>query len=253
MEWKYYKQLFLNHSKMPYFNDKISQAKSIIKNFPEKSKLDINNIYCTCSTGKDSTVLTILCNEIFPNIKVFSQKDNYDYPEELDYLKMLQKKFNLNLDIIKVHINLDEINFFEEIHKRGTTLSDLYFYSIIDKYKKENNFKGVFLGLRNEESKGRKLNNYKRGHTYQKKDGEWVCNPLYNWSGKDVFAYLLSNNIAPLKVYTLTKFCPPEKIRKSWFLPGARTNKGACLILKYYYPNLFKKLELVNQKIRLYI
>ena len=159
----------------------------------------------------------------------------------------------MNLDIVNVKIDIDNIDICDEINSRGVELSDNFFYSIIKKYKQDNNFKGVFLGLRKEESRARRINFYKKGHTYRKKDGEWVCNPLSNFTAKDIYAFLLSNNINPLRVYMHTHFCSPEKIRKSWYLPGARACEGQALILKYYYPQLFNILEQKFKRIRQYL
>jgi len=253
MRWDYYKQFYLSYSKTYQFKNKVNKAISIINSFPSVSGLDLKNIYCTCSAGKDSTVLSILVNKVYPNIKIFSQKDNYDYPGEIEYLRMLQNRYKLNIDIIEVEIDISNINIFEQIHKRGTEISDKYFYSIIDKYKKDNNYKGVFLGLRKEESKIRKINLCKRGYIYKKSNNDWVCNPLSDFLGRDIFAFLLSNNIEPFEIYKKCDFCHPEKIRKSWYLPGSFSNKGSVTNLKYYYPELFKKLEDKNKNIRKYL
>ena len=131
LKWQNYKLLYKAYSKTNQFIYKLNNAIEIINEFPIKSNLKLNEIYCTCSAGKDSTVLSILCNEIFPKIKIFSEKDNYDFPGEIDYLKELEKKFNLNLDIIKVNINSKKYNIFEEIHSKQSKLSKENFYNII--------------------------------------------------------------------------------------------------------------------------
>ena len=119
----------------------------------------------------------------------------------------------------------------------------MYLYTIIEKYKSNNNYKGIYLGLRNEESRYRIYNYVNKGHTYKYLyKNEWICNPLYNWKGKDIFAYLIMNEIEPFEIYKKCKFNKPTEIRKSWYLPGSRSQYGQEVYLKYYYPMLHRRV-----------
>jgi 3'-phosphoadenosine 5'-phosphosulfate sulfotransferase (PAPS reductase)/FAD synthetase len=51
------------------------------------------------------------------------------------------------------------------------------------------------LGLRKEESRGRRKNLIRRGRLYQRADGHWCGNPLANWTGGDVIAYCLCHDL----------------------------------------------------------
>lgn len=203
--------------------------------------------YIAWSGGKDSTVLAHLVNSICPNIEIWSEKDDCDFPEEMGYIKSVAERYNFNLKIVTPAVSLwDEIekggiDICEDLHSRGTELSDTYFYSEVA--KQEALFDGVFLGLRMEESRGRKWNFKKRGHIYQRSNKKWTCIPLAQWTATDIFSYLVINEIPILDIYYKTKFVnAPEEIRKAWYLPSARANKGFCVWLKYYYPELYNKL-----------
>lgn len=213
-----------------------------------KKALDMNiNWYTTCSCGKDSTVLSHLICKMSPGIEVWSEKDCFDFPGEREYLESLATRYKWNVNIVsppdkELTGELGKVDFCEDIHSRGTSFSDTFFYKLIT--EQESKFDGVFLGLRCEESQGRLRNFKKRGHIYQRKNGKWTCNPLSTWKAEDIFAYLVSNEIPILPVYFNTAFVggDPGKIRKSWYLPSARAASGHCVWLKYYYPELYQKL-----------
>lgn len=250
---EYWKEYYLQYSKLKSFSRRINKSIEIIKEFLGR----FPNSYISWSGGKDSTAMLHLILQIMPNIKVMTEKDTMDFPEELEYVQSIKEKYNLNLDIISPDIDLWDViqnyDILNDIHSRNTKFSQDYFYSLIKQYKEDNNYNGVFLGLRSEESKGRKINKSIRGFIYKRGGNEYVCQPIANWTGKDVFAYLFINNIPILSVYFKTKFVKsPEQIRKSWILPSHQSTKGQVSWLKYYYPNIFNKLSKINNKIRSY-
>lgn len=254
--WNYWEKIYRLHSRTRIFKQKVLESMQIIEDFPNVSGLNLNQIYSTCSAGKDSTVLSVLVNRVFPGIKIFSEKDNFDFPEEITYLESIAKQENWNLEIVKVIIDPKQIqvDICDEIHSRGIEFSDRFFYDVIAQFKKKYNYQGVYLGLRRNESKARRINLYTYSPIHQNKNGEWVCNPLHNWTGKDIFGFLISESLPILSVYQKLKFIGnPEKIRKSWYLPGARACEGQVQWLKYYYPELFQQLEMFFPKVRCFL
>lgn len=246
-------QKYQIYAKLSIHKKQIIKAMQVIK---KALKMDIN-WYATCSGGKDSTVLSHLVCKMAPGIEVWSEKDCFDFPGERSYLEGLAGKYKWNINIVsppdeELTSKLGEIDFCEDIHSRGTDFSDTFFYKLIELQEME--FDGVFLGLRCEESQGRRWNFRKRGHIYQRKNKKWTCNPLSTWKAEDIFAYLVSNEIPILPVYFNTFLVggDPGKIRKSWYLPSARASAGHCVWLKYYYPELYQKLLEINPGISSY-
>ncbi len=249
-----YQSYYNLHSKLLSYKANIDLAKSVIDRFLDKDLKFTVNI----SGGKDSTVLMHLCNLLSPGIKMVSEKDDLDYPNEKEYLLELKSRYNLNLDIITPDVNLLDVlkdhDFLSDIHSRGKDFSDKYFYNLLSKYQTENKVTGIFIGLRAEESKKRKKNFQVKGHIYQKKDEMFVCQPIAHLTVKDIFAYLFSNDIPIFDIYFKTNFVgSPENIRKSWILPSFASSKGQALWLKYYYPEQFNILSKINPEIRCYI
>lgn len=204
--------------------------------------------YIGVSGGKDSMALAHLVSIIMPGVEMWCHKDDLDFPGEKEFVEKATKKYGWNMKIVSPSVSLYEaiqkmnIDVCEDIHSRGTELSDKYFYSMIREQEKK--FGGCFLGLRKQESRGRLKNYMSRGSLYQRKNTKWTCNPLSNWTGDDVFAYLVINEIPIFDIYFKTKFHDgdPTRIREAWFLPGQSARKGQVVWLKYYYPELYYKL-----------
>lgn len=209
------------------------------------------------SGGKDSTAMVhLVCAESGLSVVAVSEKDDLDYPGEDDYIERLASKWGLDLRIVRPPGSLiewlenhsTELEAGEDVHGRSAALSKENFYDVIEAATEP--FDGIFLGLRKGESHGRLMNRVTHGHTYRRRDGKLVCQPLADWSGLDVMAYMAARDIEPLPVYRCVGFDPthtaePWRVRKSWWLPGAGARYGATAWLKHYYPSLYRKLETV--------
>lgn len=79
----------------------------------------------------------------------------------------------------------------------------------------DNNRNGSFLGMRQDESHARRMNIAMRGNDYQKKDGTNICLPLAHWTGKDIWAYIATNNLPYLKLYDMSS-CGRERTRSEF-------------------------------------
>lgn len=206
--------------------------------------------YLSWSAGKDSTAMVHLAVvECGLPIAAMSIKDDLDFPGEEPYLMALSSEWGIALDIVRPPFSLQDrlsettINASGEFHSRASRFADEAFYRQIEEYSAAHGRPGVFLGLRSSESKGRAVNRASRGTSYQKRNGEWVCQPICDWSGLDVFAYLFAREIPILDVYRCVRLHDsPERVRKSWWLPGSSTRHGQAVWLRTYYPSLFRRL-----------
>jgi 3'-phosphoadenosine 5'-phosphosulfate sulfotransferase (PAPS reductase)/FAD synthetase len=240
---------FLLRSRLSIFRKRVERAEEIIR---EALSLGLC-WYTTCSAGKDSVVLSHLVSSISPGIEVWSEKDEFDFPGEVEYLENLREKFGWNLNIVRPDGDmtgfLETADICEDLHSRKAGFSSKFFYALIE--RQEARFNGVFLGLRAEESIGRRLNFRKRGEIYRRSSGKWTCIPLANFEGEDIFAYLVSREIPILDVYKKTMFHDgdPCRIRKAWFLPSGNAKDGQCAWLKYYYPALYAKLLKLDPRV----
>jgi len=201
------------------------------------------------SGGKDSVVVTHLAKTLYPDIEIITQFDDCDWAEKEPYLDALSKKYSWTIhkvypknsvweQFLKSNIGYDDIC--------ATTnpLTKESFLAPLKEKQAELNIDVVMLGLRAEESLGRKMNYRKNGELYQLKDKEWHCCPIGNWRTIDVFTYLTVNDVDINPCYFYNAFQKPEDIRVCWALPTPRGfSEGIFEHLRKYYPEQFKKLR----------
>lgn len=134
---------------------------------------------------------------------------------------------------------------FGQVNVASSELDRKCFYEPITKVVKEQDFDGVFVGIRSGESRARLMNRKIKGLSYYNKGhGIRIFTPLGDWTGEDIFAYLVSRDLPINQVYNKTKFHPnPSRIREGWWVPGETSAQlGGVVWLKYYYPDLYRKL-----------
>lgn len=251
--WSAWERRCRAHERTALFRGRLARAWNIIQRFLEAEPA----AYVAWSAGKDSTALVCLVTEVIVGrtirlrTKAMSVKDDLDFPGEEAYLKQIAEQYNIDLDIVRPEQSLQtllgrldgEIDPSEDFHSRVSEFSRIAFYPLIEAYQK-NHGRAVFLGLRGEESKGRKMNAWLRGPIYERKDGGRICQPLSCWSGLDVFAYLFSRDIPILNIYKCCRFHEnPSFVRKSWWLPGSNTRHGGMVWLRTYWPELYNNLR----------
>ena len=206
------------------------------------------------SGGKDSTVMTHLIGVTMgaKHLTVYSEKDDLDYPGEEQYVTDLAAQWGLNLKILRptvsptewLNAHRHELHVGGDIHSRAASLSKAVFYGLVK--SASSNHGGIFLGLRQDESRARRMNRATRGPVYTKNDGQTVCTPIVDWSGLDVMAYAVRHDVPLLSVYQCIAFMharEPWRVRKSWWVPEASSQRhGGVAWLRHYFPTLYRKL-----------
>lgn len=119
--------------------------------------------------------------------------------------------------------------------------------------------RGAFVGLRAEESRGRRWNRATRGPIYQHATDEtWTITPLIDWSGLDVLAYLEARGL-PLHPYYRRAWeweqgrTPVDRLRVDLAIPaGWIASGGAVARLRGAYPEFFARLARVRPELLRY-
>lgn len=201
------------------------------------------------STGKDSTAMTHLIKTLYPETPIIIQFDDCDWPEKRQYAERVAKAHGWDFHAVEpafsvwersLHSNLG----FDDICAQTSSFTQDSFLTVLHERQRELGANLVYLGLRSEESRARKLNLATRGELYQLKNGEWRCCPLGRWTAEDVFAYLTLHEVEINPCYFYNRFNPPEKIRLCWALPtptGIRY--GDMQHIRAYYPQQFRRLR----------
>ena len=195
--------MLLGWARMAQHRRKVEQATDTIR-----KALEICPAYVACSWGKDSVVLAHLVWSIAPNTLLFhdgsddeDEQDNYS-----DVRESFLGRFPLPYQgIVRGYNAGDGGGLYEQMPSNPM----------------------VFLGLRAEESKPRRISLAKYGliHQYQSDDpkrpvNNWRCCPLAWWSWKDVWGYIVARNLPYLSAYDWE---PRDRSRTS-VIHGKRIN-----------------------------
>ncbi len=210
--------------------------------------------WCVMSSGgKDSTALThLVCTEMSMRYPVGSEKDDLDFPGEEAHLVRQAEQYGWDLHILRPPVSpqqwlwehREELHGNTNMHSRAAGLSKACFYGVVEAFSEQ--YDGAFLGLRAAESKHRAKNRATHGKTYRKKAGQWICCPLGDWQGIDVYAYCAARDIELLPMYkcvALMDSDDPSRIRKSWWVSTSHAHRGAAAWLRHYYPSLYTTLS----------
>lgn len=242
------------HIRTRQFTRRVDQAKRVAAECLAQS----SNPAVMWSGGKDSTALAHLVTvTLGADVQLVSEKDDLDYPGEREYVEGLADRWGARLEIITpgvspsqwVSEHAGQMRVDGDFHSRAAGLSKACFYELVESANAQRD--AIFLGLRKHESPGRMKNRIVHGLTYRRKpskhnpEGQTVCNPLGDWEGIDVYAYLLQHGIQPLHVYRCVGFMherEPWKVRKSWWIPGGSARMGGVAWLRRYWPQLYRQL-----------
>lgn len=174
--------MFEGWAALPQFKRKVEQAKAVIQ-----EALAIATAYVACSWGKDSIALMHLCQQAQTDIPVIS----FGHPDrELisNYADVEQRYCDLfapnliTIELVGDHVPLK-----------------------VQQAKIWQQYPVALVGLRKEESKNRSivLTQYGLIHQFQTGDrsGSWRACPLGWWDWKDVWAYIVVNDLPYLSAY----------------------------------------------------
>lgn len=232
-------EVYRLHSKMPSFKKKVDRSIEIIKQFLITTK----NPYIAWSTGKDSTCCVGLVRKI-KNIPAVHLDNGVELPGTAETREKIDNVIHHVADTL----------FLDLMDQYGFEAKELRKKNFVEQFEENNYFDGVILGLRADESRVR-LHNARRGNIYKRKDGMYVCCPILHWNIKDVFAYLIKENLPIHPHYLMDSQRPIEERRVGSFISSR--NRGAALgrfvWIRQQYPELFAELSVRFPEIKKYI
>jgi len=232
------------HAKLPVFKRRIEKTQQII----ERAMAMIKNPYTAISFGKDSMVLMHLLIQHNPNMPmVWSDRGaEAELPATYPFIERVRDRYNLNLRIIKPEMSMFEIYRqygLPEIDEGITKaiVKEINLVRTFARYVQENGVDGYFQGLRADESRGRLMFAKNYGVMFKRsKDNLVVCNPLLWWTARDIWAYIVINDIPYHPEYDNNKFRDREFLRLSNWSGLYWAQEGRIAELKYYHPELFE-------------
>jgi len=173
--WRRY---FLKWAESEIFDEKVRKTHERV------ATSNCKNPALLFSGGKDSTVGLHIALQHYPDLLVFHYDYTYNIPREIER------------EIIRIAKALGVRNLFVKKEKARIP-DDRGFFASVYRFLRENNVDCVFSCLRAEESSKRKTL-IREGKPFQ---GVRNVHIIYDWTWRDVWAYIVSNNLPYLRVY----------------------------------------------------
>lgn len=222
---------YIAYSKLPRFKKRLKEAREI-----SQKAMDIGPFYCAFSGGKDSTVVAHISG-----FDKWHWHDEIYLPETNAYLE----RSDCNM-LAQESYHSEEFTAWKDCRPdKESNIEFLEGKNDPDKVFREKGYVGVVLGLRCEENRRRRFLLGKHGPLFKKKNGFWYCNPIWNWSSLDVWAYIATTGIDYNKDYDkLLSLLQDEKhCRIGPILQERVLSMGQMAILRAGWPEFVNNLK----------
>lgn len=245
-EWRL--EQYRLHARLSGHRRLVERALSLIENALNTDR----SWYVSWSGGKDSNVLLHLVRQLKPDVAICHVDTDLDYPDCREAVDRWIHEWGIaeQTTVLRPATSPWEIidrygGPGSQANKASSELDRKCFFELIVRYAREWGHNGVFMGLRADESRARRINRIIRGAAYETAMGAMHCNPLSDWRTPDVWAYTVANNIPWLPVYDKIRGHPcPERIREGWYPVGDfQVSQGGLVWLRANYPELFMELK----------
>lgn len=249
-DWE--REKYLLHIRQKSYKNRVSEA---MKNIQLATKANPGIWAISFSAGKDSVVMLDLCMKAgWRGPGLFFYYSEYETPPDaFEIVQWAEDKYGIDFHMLKVPGAFDVYErvgrFFitpkteEEIREMRRNMTE--YKKVVNNYVKQQGWVGQFLGMRKAESNQRRKMLGHRGPLYYAKTrGNWTCCPIYRWSGKDIWAYIVENDLPYLMMYD-AKGEDRERLRSEYtYLVGdAIWRHGAGSFIKRYNPKVWNYIR----------
>ena len=214
------------------------------------------------SGGKDSTVMLDLVRSVSPDIIAVFADSGAEYPETMDFIAVTPdvKTYHPELTILEMYRMVDlyghvDGEYGPDWHWPMGSIKRCMIYEPMARAQEELSAVGAFIGLRAQESYGRKMLRWTRGKLLQAKAGDWRCYPMLDWRTEDIWAYIASRELEYNEVYDILAEIgePREQWRVAPYAGGTALGFGRWAMLKRGWPSLFNRFAAEFPEARSYM
>lgn len=228
-------------TKLPRYKRRIAEAEEAIR----KVVASAENPAVSFSHGKDSLVCMEIALKIKPDILVINIDRGFggDVPEVAEMYQRYANERGINYHRVPATKSvLDLCIEAGSVDKLSGDMMKTNLMEAVEIARKKFNVDCFITGLRAEENKRRSYIRRLGTVHFSKSDNILRCNPVLNWMGEDIWAYIVSNNIPYAAWYDEHAiFHGYEESRYGSWLGVLRANEGRFVALKQFYPEEFKK------------
>lgn len=177
------------YSKMPEHKAKVRRSQWAVK-----AALNRCSWVIAFSGGKDATAMLHIVETVAPgSCRMVFFDDEINFPETHEYLDLIDKLHPGRLIRQK---SRDQHGMFTSWINDDEAMTSLADFEI------DQGIEGTFIGIRAEENATRMRMQRQHGRRpYQLKSGQWHCNPIIDWTVKDVWAFIYAIDVPFNKSY----------------------------------------------------
>lgn len=245
--WSYWSRVWLTHAKTLRHCRMVDNARACLAEC--LSRAPEASIAFSC--GKDSTALMLLAGTIGVKRAHIICSDVNMHLRWREYCRSVETATGIQIEewwpqnfSAREYVSTGSVGAIDSICSDSDPLARKGFFDVARMTAIERGKPGLIMGLRAEESKGRRVNRKFRGLIYQHSDYGLVANPLSDWTWLDVYAYILSSGIEPFHAYYCLRVKNDPKMRRlDGWMPGSWAADGAGVELRVFYPSLFEQWQ----------
>lgn len=229
--------LFTLHSRLPAYRHRVARAFSTTREWLELCQKP----YIAFSGGKDSTVILHITRQLAPDTPaIYLDADNC-FPEVSDLIDQTPNctRYPTSEPFLATlkRFGLDGGKDLDRQTMKSTVYEPVR--KLIDEY----GYDGCIYGIRAEESHGRRKSvQVHKEIFFAKGYGVWQCQPIGWWLYRDIWTYIVSNNVPYAGTYDKMWDMPPDDQRVSYWAGETKRRYGRYAWLKRTYPDLWNKL-----------
>lgn len=232
---------------LPAMSRRIERALSLIESAAAAGKIGVS-----VSSGKDSLVVLDLVRCVIPDVPAafYDSGGETEYPYNYEFCEMY------DVDIITSEVPLAKLcrDYGYWGHDAEVEKDDVDFFAFIVgepayRFIEEHDLDITAMGLRAQESSGRRLSRKKNGLFYGTKSVPGRPNymhltPIADWSHDDVWAYIAGKNLKYNPAYDLMADAgmPRAHCRVSPLLGASAAHLGRYSSLRRSHPDIFNRL-----------
>lgn len=231
----------------PAYKSKLCDARRIVAEALDAA----STWYVALSTGKDSTVVLALVREQAPDTVAQHSRHQWMLPESAAYLASVPGVRQV------AYQDYDGTTWAQRWESQAAAEEVGAIWLAADQIATRGAPEdGVCLGLRADESAARQVHLRTFGPLHRNQaTGKWQCNPIAWWSVRDVWAYIIANEVPYNAAYDrLAELGVPLEGQRIGPLAQERVlGYGQLVLLKRGWPDLYNRFAERYPEVRAYV